>query len=239
MLAPPLCLCCRGPLARAARGPGLCGRCILAIELARPQRLAAAALDDGFAPLPYEGVGRRLVGALKFQRLLLVAELGAALIVAGAPAGMLGGEIVPVPPSSLRLARRGFDPAAELSGALAGAGGLNVSPCLRRLDARPQRGRSRQRRLSAPPRFAAAAIVPGRALLVDDVATTGHAQRVCCGAATSGLPPDRGGDARGRASAGLDPGERSEVRIACPDGITPSNDRSKHADRDRRPRHER
>lgn len=119
------------------------------------------------------------MSALKFHRLLVVAELGAALIVAGAPAEILGGEIVPVPPAPLRFARRGFDPAAELALALSGAGGLTVSPCLRRLDGRPQRGRSRRRRLGAPPRFAVGAPVPERSLLVDDVATTGATLNAC------------------------------------------------------------
>jgi predicted amidophosphoribosyltransferase len=154
----------------------------MAIELAPPQRLGGVALDDGFAPLPYEGAGRRLITALKFQRLLVVAELGAALIVAGAPARMLAGEIVPVPAAAVRLARRGFDPAAELAMAIAGATGLTVWPCLRRLDSRPQRGRSRRLRLSSPPRFAAAAPVPERALLVDDVATTGATLDGCAAA---------------------------------------------------------
>ena len=148
-------------------------------ELARPQRLAGEALDDGFAPLPYDGAGRQLVTALKFRRLLVVAELGAALIMDGAPGRMLGGVIVPVPPSPWRLARRGFDPAAELARALAGASGLAVSSCLRRIDARPQRGRSRRLRLASPPRFAVTGAVPGRALLVDDVATTGATLDAC------------------------------------------------------------
>lgn len=140
------------------------------------------ALDEGYAPLPYEGPGRRLVAALKFHRLLVVAELGASLIVAGAPPDVLDGAIVPVPPSPLRFARRGFDPAAELARAVSGASGLTVVPCLRRLDGRPQRGRSRRRRLSAPPRFAIGAPVPERCLLLDDVTTTGATLNACAAA---------------------------------------------------------
>ena len=60
------------------------------------------------------------MAALKFSRLLIVAELGAALISAGAPRRALEGVIVPVPGAPVRSLRRGFDPAAELAVALAG-----------------------------------------------------------------------------------------------------------------------
>ncbi len=172
-VAPPLCLCCRAPLRRAARGPGLCPRC--AAEIAREPGVAFGAdgLDSGHAPLSYAGPGRRLVAALKFSRLLVVAELGAALIAASAPDSIPGAVIVPVPGAPVRSARRGFDPAFEIAAALAGLTGDAFEPILRRRDLRRQRGRSRRARLDDPPDIRAAAPGPPVAVLVDDVVTTG------------------------------------------------------------------
>ncbi|HET6831863.1 MAG TPA: hypothetical protein VFH44_11000, partial [Solirubrobacterales bacterium] len=89
LLAPPRCLSCRALLGRGAAGPGLCAGCAGEIERAPGIVVRADAIDGGFAPLAYSGVGRRLVAALKFSRLLPVAELGAALIAERAPAGWL------------------------------------------------------------------------------------------------------------------------------------------------------
>ena len=58
---------------------------------------AADGIDAGYAPLAYAGAGRRLVAALKFSRLLVVAELGAALIADGAPADGVDGDDRPGP----------------------------------------------------------------------------------------------------------------------------------------------
>jgi predicted amidophosphoribosyltransferase len=181
-VAPPLCLCCRAPLVRPPRGPALCARCSDEIERAPGQELHADGIDAGFAPLPYAGPGRRLVAALKFSRLLIAAELGAALISAGAPGQTLEGVIVPVPGAPIRSLRRGFDPAAELAIALAGCTGSTVSACLRRRDLRRQRGRPRRTRLAAPPAVVAGGPVPPAALLDDDVVTTGATIDACAGA---------------------------------------------------------
>jgi predicted amidophosphoribosyltransferase len=179
IVAPPLCLCCRAPLVRPARGPALCDRCSVEIERAAGQELRADGIDAGFAPLPYLGAGRRLVAALKFSRLLVVAELGAALIAAGASRRALDAVIVPVPGAPIRSLRRGFDPAAELAAALSGYTGSAVCRCLRRRDLRRQRGRSRGRRLAEPPAVVAIGPTPRTALLVDDVVTTGATIDAC------------------------------------------------------------
>ncbi len=186
LLAPPTCLCCREPLLRGGLGPALCPRCAAEIERAPGRRLDGGSIDGGFAPLDYVGAGRRLVAALKFGRLLAVAELAAALIADGAPADLLAGTIVPVPPAAVRLAGRGFDPAEEIAFALGAATGLPVSLCLRRRDAGHQRGRSRIRRLERAPRFAPAGAAPAHALLVDDVTTTGATLDACARALRSG-----------------------------------------------------
>ena len=58
-----------------------------------------------------------------------------------APAHMLSGTIVPVPPAPSRLRRRGFDPAGELAAALAERLEIEPRPCLARSGAGRQVGR--------------------------------------------------------------------------------------------------
>ena len=129
VVAPPHCLCCRAPLVRAAAGPALRG-----LPWGdRPGRPGAGCgptlIHGGFAPLEYNGAGRRLVAALKFGRLLVVAELGAALIADRAPPGWLeAAVVVPVPAAPSRAQRRGFDPAWELTAALSGLTGMAAAP---------------------------------------------------------------------------------------------------------------
>lgn len=210
LLAPPLCVCCRRTLPRASRGPQLCPACHSEIDRVPVHDLTADGIDAGFAALPYSGAGRRLVAALKFSRLLAAAELGAALIAARAPWRLRADAIVPVPAAPLRFAARGFDPAAELARALAGASGIEVSAALRRRDVRHQRGRSRRERLARPPVISAGGPVPAEVLLVDDVVTTGATLDACAcalrdagcevvlAAALAAVPAPRSRVARGR-----------------------------------------
>ena len=111
--------------------------------------------------------------ALKFRQLLPVADLMADRIQWLAPAHMLSGVVVPVPPARSRLRRRGFDPAGELAAALAERLDACLEPCLARRGSRRQVGRRRAERLGQPPRIEVAGVVPRSVLLVDDVLTTG------------------------------------------------------------------
>jgi predicted amidophosphoribosyltransferase len=136
-------------------------------------------LDRAWSSAPHEGVARGLVAALKFRRLLPVADLMADRIQWLAPAHMLSGAIVPVPPAPSRLRRRGFDPAGELAAALAERLGAPLEACLARRGGRRQVGRRRAERLGQPPRIHVAGTVPRSVLLVDDVLTTGATMSAC------------------------------------------------------------
>jgi predicted amidophosphoribosyltransferase len=176
-LVPPMCAAC----GRSCRPEAvLCSRC--ARRLARAEPLLGngpPGLDRAWSSASHEGVVRDLVAALKFRRLLPVADLMAERIHWLAPAHMLSGAVVPVPTAPARVRRRGFDPAGELAGALAERLETKLDPCLRRRGGGRQVGRRRAERVGHPPRIHASGPVPRSVLLVDDVLTTGATLSAC------------------------------------------------------------
>ncbi len=176
-VAPPLCASC----GHACRPQAvLCARCGRRLAAAGPLLSAGPqGLDRVWSSASHEGVPRSLVAALKFRRLLPVAELMADRIHWLAPAHMLSGVVVPVPPASVRLRSRGFDPAGELGAALAIRLQAPLEQRLVRRGGRRQVGRRRSQRLGDPPRIAASGPAPASVLLVDDVLTTGATLSAC------------------------------------------------------------
>jgi len=177
LAAPSRCAAC-GHACRA--GAMLCTRCSRRLGATEPlSGRGAAGLDRAWSSAPHEDVARDLVAALKFRRLLPVADLMADRIQWLAPATLLTGALVPVPTAPLRSFARGFDPAHELAAALAIRTGLPLVPCLRRRGVGRQRGRRRAARLGRPPTIQAKGAAPRSVLLVDDVLTTGATLSAC------------------------------------------------------------
>jgi ComF family protein len=177
LLAPPRCAACARP---CGSREALCERCERRLTLiAPPFGSGPPGLDAAWSSAPYEGVARELVSALKFRRLLPVAERIAVAVASRAPAGLIRGTLIPVPAAPARRRARGFDPAEEIARALSRLTRLELHPCLERADGPRQVGRPRPARLSDPPRVSVARTPPARVLLVDDVWTTGATLAAC------------------------------------------------------------
>jgi ComF family protein len=177
----PLCSACRAQL-RFLRG-ARCPRCGLPAPCGPRCPAAGSPVARAWAPVAFEGPARALVHALKFHGALGVADVMAAQVVAGAPAGLLAAPatLVPVPTHPLRRRARGFDHADRLAAALAERTGLPVSRCLVRAGAPTrQAGSSRwARRAAGRIEVRVRGDPPGHAVLVDDVHTTGATLATC------------------------------------------------------------
>ena len=77
----------------------LCERCESGLHGLAPSSTPVPGLDAAWSAAPYEGVARDLVVALKFAARLRLARRAGAVIAERAPAGLLDGLIVPVPPA--------------------------------------------------------------------------------------------------------------------------------------------
>jgi ComF family protein len=177
----PLCSACRAQL-RFLRG-ARCPRCGLPAPCGPRCPAAGSPVARAWAPVAFEGPARALVHALKFHGALAVADVMAAQVVAGAPAGLLvpPATLVPVPTHPLRQRARGFDHADRLAVALAERTGLPVLRCLVRSGAPTRQAGSSRWARRAPGRIdvRVRGDPPRHAVLVDDVHTTGATLGTC------------------------------------------------------------
>lgn len=184
VFAPPFCWGCS---AETRAGSPLCGGCLAALRWLPAEQVVLAGVAT-WAPLAYEGPAAALARALKYRGAVALAEPMAARMAANAPDGVLRRDaaLVPVPLHPARRRRRGYNQAALLAAALAGRTQLRCEDCLRRTGSRSRQvGRSRAERIAG---IAGRIEVdrgfapPSRAVLVDDVATTGATLAACAGA---------------------------------------------------------
>src|SRR4051794_8821625 len=176
LVAPPACAICGDGCEVRRR---LCDRCDRSLRSGAPVRSLVPGIDGVWSAAAYDGTARHLVAALKFRARVGLAEDAAALIASRAPAELLSGTIVPVPPAPARRRRRGFDAAEAIAAALAKRTALALAPCLSRAQSPRQVGRRRTERLADPPSVRAVSPVPMHAVLVDDVMTTGATLAAC------------------------------------------------------------
>ena len=185
LVAPPRCLGC-GVLAVTRLHERLCDACRVELAAGSLRPCPVEGVAATIAATAYRGPAIRIVAALKSGAKPAAAETMAELLTEAL--GRLPGEsvLVPVGPARGRRLVRGLDPAEELALALARRLGLRVAQVLVRLDRRRQRGRGRELRLREPPRFRVSGGAPPRAVLVDDVLTTGGTLRACAAALSAG-----------------------------------------------------
>lgn len=174
----PMCDCCGQPFAYNIAEGAHCGECLKE----RPPYAKARAV------FVYGDQSKQLVTKLKYNDQLYLASIyGAWLAKAGKELVAESDVIIPVPLSWRRFVGRRYNQAALLAGALSKKTGLPVAPdALRRVrHTPPQTGLSRKQRkdnvrgaFQINPRHAAT-LKGKRALLIDDVLTTGATLSGC------------------------------------------------------------
>jgi len=143
---------------------------------APPSLPPPAGVDRWLAPFAYEGVARELVARVKYRRARatvpwLATCMSRRVVAADAHSGV--GLVTWTPTTMPRRRARGFDHAEAVARAVARELALPVRATLRRRPGPPQTGRPAAARRAGPQFDARRGALPGRVLLVDDVATTG------------------------------------------------------------------
>lgn len=180
-----LCRACFEALPKV--GSPVCQRCGLPTAFATFVCEECKNVDFGFesasAPLKYEGVGKKIVHALKYRGYRRVVEKLAAPLMVQVLDDVGYDAVVPVPLHRSRLRKRGFNQAELLARGVAGKINATVSDTLEVVrSTRDQVELSAaQRRANVAGAYTARGSLRGRVLLVDDVFTTGATMSACAG----------------------------------------------------------
>lgn len=139
--------------------------------------------------MAYDASARRAVTALKFGGALALVDAMAAQIAASAPMPLVAdATLVPVPLHPARRRGRGFNQAELLARSLSKRLHLPLCPCLARCG-RPSRQLGARRAVRLVPARIDVRVrspAPARALVVDDVHTTGATLDACARALRAG-----------------------------------------------------
>jgi competence protein ComFC len=166
-------------------GSPVCGRCGLPTAFATFVCEECKNVDYGFesarAPLKYDGVGKKIVHALKYHGYKRVVGRLAAPLMLQVLDNTRFDAVVPVPLHRSRLRKRGFNQAELLAGGIAGKMKATVSDTLEVVrSTRDQVELSAaQRRANVAGAYSATGPLRGKILLVDDVFTTGATMSAC------------------------------------------------------------
>jgi competence protein ComFC len=166
-------------------GSPFCGRCGLPTAFATPVCQECKNVDFGFeaarAPLKYDGVGKKIVHALKYRGYKRVVDRLAAPLMLQVIDDASFDAVVPVPLHRSRLRKRGFNQAELLARGIAGRLRATISDTLEAVrSTRDQIELSAaQRRANVAGAYKAKQSLRGKILLVDDVFTTGATMHAC------------------------------------------------------------
>ena len=156
-----------------ASARGVCGNCADAMK--PPELPSLLAVDSVTVLCSYEGIGAELVRSVKYGNKREAIWPIVDALVPNVPKEL--DAIVSVPSDPARVRERGFDLPARMARLIGRRTDTPVAEPLQRVTSSSQTGQSREQRQTVE--FRAAARVPDRILLVDDVVTTGATAVAC------------------------------------------------------------